>query len=303
MANITGSIILNSNNVVPNTNNTQYSYKFPSPINLRDKVIALNSIQIYYSWFNINGTLYNNNIFSYTWFNASGVLESKRITIKDGNYSIESLNAYIQLEMKKAGHYVIRNSDNVELYFIRLIENPTYYSIQIDIDAMFNSLQATQLINNKAQYSVGGGGWAFPPNRVFPQVLFSTSSFIQDFLGFDLVNNSSTYYPASSLVTTNTSYSVLSTKTPITYPVSSIIIRCNLINNSLSNPVNDILYSFSQGSYSYGDLITESPNNLLYQPIGSGSYSNIILTFYDQNLKPMNIKDNQVLICLLIKDS
>ena len=303
MSGIISSIILNSNNVIPNTNNTQYSYKFPSPINLRDKVIALNSIQIYYSWFNINGTLYNNNIFSYTWFNASGVLEVKRITIKDGNYSVDSLNAYIKLEMKKLGHYVIKNSDNSELYFIRLIENATYYSIQIDIDAMFNSGQASQLINNKTQYSIGGGGWAFPPIRLYPQVLFNSTSSLSDFLGFDLVSNSPTYYPPSSTVGSNTSYTVLSTKTPITYPVSSIIIRSNLISNALSTPVNDILYSFSQGSYSYGDLITESPNNLLYQPIGSGSYTQITLSFFDQNLQPMHIKDNQVLISLLIKDS
>jgi hypothetical protein len=70
----------------------------------------------------------------------------------------------------------------------------------------------------------------------------------------------------------------------------------------LSNPVNDILYSFSIGSTLYADNISEKPNMLNWCNIADGQYNEITIQFFDQNYGFMNIRDAQVLITLIIED-
>ena len=92
----TQTVVLNRNNVVANTNNTKYVYKFPKPYISRGNEIALASLNIYYSWSNIQA-YYKNNIFSYMWWDHLGQLTVRiDITIPDGNYSITTLSAFIQ---------------------------------------------------------------------------------------------------------------------------------------------------------------------------------------------------------------
>jgi hypothetical protein len=296
----TTSILINGTHVVKNSNNCIYKYNFSNPITLRNKAISLSSISIYYSWFNI-GAAYNNNIFTYKWWNNSSttLADTFTITIDDGNYSIETLNAYLELKMKKNGHYVIDNINNGdEIYFIRLIENSTYYSIQIDItQPMFSLAQASALVNNKPTY-LAGGTWKFPTNREYCQVIFGSSSKLNEFLGFNIET-----LPTSITVPSGSTSGLtfLSRNTPITYPVSSVIVRCNMVYDTLSQP-NDVLYSFTQGQSYYGDLISLEPNNIIWKRVLDGVYSHITLSFYDQNYNNFVIKDSQILITILIKD-
>ena len=56
----TQTIILNRNNVVSGTNNTKYVYQFPKKLQVDGQEIALASLNMYYSWPNIQA-MYNNN--------------------------------------------------------------------------------------------------------------------------------------------------------------------------------------------------------------------------------------------------
>ena len=58
-------IVLNSTHIVQDGLNNKLVYKFPNSVLLKDKYIAVSSISMYYSWFNITSS-YNNNTFSYT---------------------------------------------------------------------------------------------------------------------------------------------------------------------------------------------------------------------------------------------
>ena len=74
------TIILNSTNIVPNSGNSNFIYNFPAGgTQFKNDEIALSNISMYYSWFNINQALYNNNVFNYIWLGTTYV-----VTIPDG---------------------------------------------------------------------------------------------------------------------------------------------------------------------------------------------------------------------------
>ena len=63
------TIVLNSTNLVNNGLNNQFVYVFPNSVNIKNSYIAVASVAIYYSWFNISSAL-GNNSFSYSWYST-----------------------------------------------------------------------------------------------------------------------------------------------------------------------------------------------------------------------------------------
>jgi hypothetical protein len=88
---------------------------------------------------------------------------------------------------------------------------------------------------------------------------------------------------------------------PQTYPVSALNIQSNFCYSDIAIP-NNILYSFSQGNSSYGDLINIAIQNLIWVRIPEGTYSQLELQFIDQDFNQMKILDSQVNIIILIRD-
>lgn len=68
----TQTVVINKSNVISNTNNTKYIYKFPTPINMINNEITLASLNMYYSWSNMQNS-FNNNILTYMWWDISGI--------------------------------------------------------------------------------------------------------------------------------------------------------------------------------------------------------------------------------------
>ena len=88
----TQNINLNSSHIVPGTNNSQMVFTFPQSQTFSDSSIAVHSIRLYHSWFNINNALYNNAKFQYKWWNNANpsVLVNYDVQIQDIYYTIES---------------------------------------------------------------------------------------------------------------------------------------------------------------------------------------------------------------------
>lgn len=300
----TQTIILNRKNVVSGFNNTKFRYQFPQKIDLNSQEIALASLNIYYSWQNIQSG-YNNNTFTYVWWNHLGVLNSvQTIVIPDGYYSISTLSAYIQAQMSLRGHYLKDSRTQNKVFFISLIENPTYYACEITFTSMYakGSADAGIFINENPPtqvYDANGNlvwkGWDYPATKQFPQIIFTEPAMMREFLGFNVGT-----YPAVG-TTVSTTFDLLGQVAPQTYPVSAINIQSNFCRSDIAIP-NNILYSFSQGNASYGDLIEIHPQNLIWCRIPDGSYSQLELTFIDQDFNPMKILDPQVNIMILIRD-
>jgi hypothetical protein len=259
-------VILNASNYV---DNSTYEFKFPSSRTFKNAKLAMNSISLYYSWRNIKEE-YNNNKFSYQ---ISGYPVTN-VVIPDGNYEVQDLNQFLQNEFIKNGHY-IRDTEGNNVYWIEILTNPNIYAVQLNIFETPSSLPT---------------GFSNPANFVFPAVAARpTITFNADF-GKILGLSAGTYSAASTL----------STITPEVSPVSSVLVGCNLVNNEFTNPP-DIIYSFTSGSTKYGSMIHVENSNLIFSDIRDGTYNSLVIRFYDNNFKKLDILDRSLIIYIIIK--
>jgi hypothetical protein len=245
---------------------------------------------MYFSWFNITAA-YNNNKFSYTWIEGTVV----QLTIPDGYYSVDTLNAYIQSEMYSRSHYLLDSTGKV-VYLISIAENASLYAIQLYLS---RCPTATEVGNTSTSIYKGYKG---PDGTVTiftgvgtrrPKITISSTNKFCDIIGF----SPATYETNGS--TTNTT-SFTSNYTPQISPVSSIVMTCSLCNQPMSRP-NNVLYSFGTTNVQFGYGINVAPSQLMFVPINAGNSNEFYVEFRDQDFQPMNIKDNQLVIMLAIK--
>jgi hypothetical protein len=276
------TIILNSKNIVNAPINNKLIYTFQNGgVKFENNDIALAQISLYYSWFNLNQPLYNNTSCSYIWIDGTIV----NITIPNGYYTASSLNAYIESVMVNNKHYLINSVNGDFVFYIQLQENATFYAIQLNCFAVPTTLGT--LI-----FPVGAT-WVLPaPNPQTPQFVVNTTSNFGLLIGF----NSGSYPPTPQ----TTTYSILSQITPEIQPISSLNLICSMINNPFS--VNRTLYSCGIPSVQFGQQISITPPNFLYNKISDGQYQQFTIDILDQNNNPIQILDNQIVIVLNIRE-
>jgi hypothetical protein len=288
------TLVINSSNLSnPNTNGT-YTYNFiGGGFKIEDDMyVMLSSAQIPYSIFNITSA-YNNNRFNFL-FPSGSVTTSytlRTITIPDGFYTIEDLNAFMQQYAITNGLYLINDKSENVYYTPAFYVNPTSYAIQILLYAVPRSLPA-----GWSQPTNWTGYSTFTSDRTPYIVILSNNNF-QDYIGF----LPGTYPPGAPGTAQTTNYSVLSNKKPpIATYVNSIIVHCSLVNNPVVSP-SDILDAFQISNTSFGENINYSPSVEKYVKLTKGSYSSMIITLTDQNNNPINLIDPNILITLLFK--
>jgi hypothetical protein len=305
------TLILNSANILPNTNNSNLVYRFPTSLILeKGQKLALTSFSMYYSTFNIT-SVYNNNVLQYIWFDGI----TYTITIPDGFYDIPSLNNYIHSVMISNKHYCLQTSNNYYVYFLTITTNSTYYAVSLNTFGL-NQTLAT----NKGWTVPPGANWVIPTTAtqyIYPMFNILANSF-QDIIGL-----SAGYYPlgtAQATITTNnlnswlqpstanapygttSTVSFLSTFTPQVSPVASYTITCNLINNKYSIP-NSLLYSFGiPPTATFGTYFTIQPPQMSFIDILEGNYNEFVVQILDQNQRPVVIQDPTIVILLNISD-
>ena len=122
------TLIVNSSNVVANTNNSVYKYNFPAGNVefVKGQKLALGSIQMYYSTFNITSAQ-GNNQFSYIWVDGREIT----VTVPDGFYDISTLNDFLHFVMVQQGHYLLDTTGNY-YYFITMVVNSSTYQIEVN---------------------------------------------------------------------------------------------------------------------------------------------------------------------------
>ena len=281
-------IILNSINIVPGSSNTKLRYNFPKSIKFeKNSQIALSTLNMFYSWFNINASLYNNNKLQYVWFDATGSLNTTyTINIPDGYYSVETIIEFVQSILVTNGHYLTRVSDGKYIYHIEFVSNPTYYAVQLNVYYMLALAESTG-------YTRGQTTWNFPTARTCPQVIINSTNNFKSLIGF----NAGTFPSINNATTFQT---FLSTSTPTLSPVSSLVMTCSLCQQDLSTPDN-ILFCFTAGQTVFGDTIDIKASAMSFVDIRAGSYNFIELNFLDQNMNMLNIRDPQMIVMLTIR--
>ena len=289
-------IVFNQNNIVDRGSNNQLIYDFPNSVTFKDHYIAVSSISIYYSWFNI-AQIYNNNFFTYTWTSGANT-QTFTITIPDGLYQIKEVNEFIQFSMIDNGTYWI-DSTGQYVYPFNFILNPTRYAVQLNTYLIPDSLPANATVPGNF------AGWPTDPQNCVvstPDNFCNLIGFSNTFVSDDNVNDSYVPPPGSSTISKNGAgtISYLSTTAPNLQPNSNLLFQLSNVNNELA-PNSGIIYSLTP-NVGVGELISEKPPQFIWNKLIGGTYNQLKLTILGTDFRPITIHDPNMTILLTIAD-
>jgi len=297
---MSSNIILNKSNIFNlNQGNNTLIYAFPSDILFKNSnsTIAISSLNIYYSWFNITSKN-NNNYFQYKFFNNNKQLEIFNVHITDGYYTIQTLHEYLQNAMVENAHYVITPSGD-HMYFIELLTNETYYSVQVKLSSISKMMLfdgvTYDITDQTSEYRIAGTWLPDDLLYITPQLIIPASNNFGNLIGFQ--KGTVVEYDSSNDIINN-QYSILNDFSPNIEVQNSMIITCNLVENTLGKPKN-ILHSFSMQNTQFGNS-NQGVHEIVYSKIKTGIYKTLQLNFYDQDFQQLQILDPNMVITLSI---
>lgn len=288
-------IVLNSTNLVNDGQNNKLVYKFPNSVLLTNKYIAVTSISMYYSWFNITSAL-NNNKFTYSW-TSGAITTTYTVTLPDGIYDINTINNYFQYTCIQNGTYWISpNGDYV--YPLEILLNTTRYAVQINTYLIPTALPAGYSI--PANFA----GWPVTTQNSVITIPANFSTIVGYVPGFASNANLNNLYvpPTSPYVSKLASgtLSYISTTAPNVTPNNNVLFSLSNINSPYSKP-STILYSLNP-NVNIGEQIFVIPPNFAWVKLVDGTYNDLRLTLLDTNLNPLIVNDSNMTILLAIRD-
>ena len=299
-------IVLNINNIVQDGQNNKLVYNFPNSIDFKNKYISVQSVNMYYSWFNITAEL-GNNKFSYTW-TVAALTTVYNIVIPDGLYQVNDLNNLLQFTMINNGHYLGSNGSNVN--YVHIVLNTSRYGVQINTYLVPTALPVG--------YSSPSNFAGFPTIQQNPIVLLPGSTnasnnsatgisallgFVANFTTNANINNTDVAPVGSTTVSklSNGTFSYLSTLSPNLQPNSTIFFSMSNINNGYSIPSSIVFSLVPSGAV--GTLISQTPPQLLWNRMIDGTYNQLRLAILGTDYNPIKINDPDITIVMVIKDA
>jgi len=288
------TLILNPNNIVANSGNSTFQYKFPlGGFMAKDEMIAVQQISLYQSVFNITAAN-NNNTFSYVWVNG----QTYTIVIPDGYYELEQINAILQSYFVANQQYLTTTSGQY-VYLLEIVVNQARYAYQINSFLISSAIAATN------GWTPASTAWVPTTNAICPIFVVPNTNF-QQLIGFtagrypNAVITGAT--PATYLQTPTytTTQSFLSQTAPQIVPQPSYLCLCNLVNNRLSIP-SQLIYSLTPTGVVFGSLYTVQVSELVYNKVEDGQYTDLIFRFVDSLGNALVFQDPNILILLVIK--
>jgi hypothetical protein len=299
------TIVINSSNLVNDGQNNKFIYRFPNSVQFKNTSIAVQSVQMYYSWYNISSAL-GNNTFTYSWYSGA-VRTVYTVTIPDGIYDVPALNAFLQYTMIQNNTYMTTSTGSV-VYFIQLEINVSRYAVQLCTFRVPNA---------------GTNPSAFVPSSLgFPTVVFNPSvTFPANFnnivgypagwaspqnLGgavapFNVTNSGIYLGVAYDYNATTGAMSFYSSEAPDITPNASVYLAISSINNPYALP-SSIIYAVSP-SNGIGRVILDKPPQFCWNMLINGTYNELQLTILGTNLQPIRIGDPNMTFLLALKDN
>lgn len=292
-------IVLNQNNLTQDGLNSELVYKFPNSVVFKDKYIAVSSISMFYSWFNIL-QVYNNNLFTYTWTSGT-TTTTYTINIPDGLYEISDINNYIQFVCIQNGTYW--SILNFNYYPLELLVNANRYAVQLNTYLIPTSLPTD------ATVPANFPGWpsteqnsvvSFPAN--FNKIVGYTA-------GFSSNPNLNNAYnpPVPSSISNNFvaklaggQLSYLSNFSPQVQPNSNVLFNISNINNPYAIP-SSVIYSLTP-AVKIGEQITDTPPNFMWNRLIDGTYNELRLQLKGTDGQRLRVNDPNMTILLTIRD-
>jgi hypothetical protein len=286
------TLVLNNNNVVQNGQNNTLTYRFPTTAKFDRSYVAVASVSMYYSWFNISSAA-GNNILQYTW-TVGGVATTFNVgtggtpggPIPDGLYEVSTLNQLLQYTMIQNKHYLIDQATGQNVYFAELLVNDARYKVQVNTFAVPTSKPS---------------GYDEPSSFAgYPTVVTSPAIFIPSGMGTILGFTGGKNILSNIGGTNFQAYSDLTGGTPNIQPNSSVLVSVSSVDNPYASPTS-VIYSVTP-SVAVGTIIADKPPQLLWNKLIPGSYSQLTITLLGTDLRPLQIQDGAMTIILAIAE-
>ena len=225
------------------------------------------------------------------------------ITIPTGQYSIADLNALLQFNSVKNGHYLV-NGSNQNVYYLEMFVNATRYAIQVNTFPVPIALPAGWSAPQPS-FAAGTSGWAGFPAATFNPCMFIPAKF-NELVGFPagtytIGNGTSGTTIFTALDTGGVNKSYISSIAPQVQPNSSVYFSISNIENKYSIP-NSIIYSLNP-AVEFGLQINEYPPQFAWNKLLNGTYNQIRLQILGLNFQPLQIQDPNMTIVLVIRDT
>lgn len=274
-------VYLNSSNATSQPNVFQYNFPAGS-VNFTGRQIAITSIILPYSWYNVTSGYNNQNLSIIMPRTDGSATTTLNLTIPQGFYTVQQLNSYLQSQMQANGFYLMNGTSNV--YYLEIVPNLNLDAAQINCYVVPNTLPGGY---------TNPGGWVLPSTGTrVPQIVISSTNNFGSLIGMTAGT-----YPSTS--TQAATYSITSNTTANISPVSSVLVNCNLVNNQLSVPSNII--TNIPITAQFASQIIYQPYEYIWLPILDGSYPYFRITFLDQLSNQLGITDTNIIITCLIK--
>ena len=284
---MSNTLVFNSSNVV-GTNNNTFQYNFiQGAVNIKDCEIAVGSLTIPYSWYNVT-SYYNNQKFTIVFPYGAGLTYTMNITLPAGFYSVSDINNYVQLQCVNQGLYLIYQGQYV--YYFNISVNSTYYAVNIVL-SLIPSVTSAGYTQPTSGYWSATTGNGLPSTASTPTFSLPATGSIGPIIGFP-----SSYSLGPS---TTQSLSANSSLTPNGSTVNGLLMRCNLVDNNIAFP-SDILDGVPINS-TFGSNITYDPSFEKWVKMKDGTFNQMTITFNDQNLNTLYALDPNILLTLLIR--
>lgn len=284
------TLVLNSTNIVSGSNNSTLLYTFPNSVKFDHHQIAVQSVNMYYSWTNINNTTLKNNTFSYTWV-VAGTTTTYNVVIPTGLYEISDLNNYLQFVFIQNGHYLI-NATAKNVYYAEFIVNPNTYSINIITFPVPTSLPSGWSAPT-ANPQTGALAWPGYPTTFFnPRITIDAN--------LSLIMGYTAGFTTSQNTGLNTILTYTSSVSPQVQPNPNALMTISNISNIYSTP-NSVIHNVT-ANVGFGQLITSIPNEYVWCDLLRGTVNSLYVRFLGSDGTALNILDGNMTIILVIRE-
>jgi hypothetical protein len=262
--------------------NNMYRLKLPQAVQFKKSdTLSLYSFSMYNSFYNISASQYQNTQITFTWFDGT----IYNWLIPDGYYSLSDLNLWLQQQFIINKLYCVNSNNSQNIYFVTFQTNSVLYIAQIDVYFMPSSANATLYGYQKRS----GATWNFPGSNLMNKITINSN--LKSYFG--------TTQTTFGEITPAQNMNYLSNICPTVSPVFSIFLGCNLVVSNYNQIAN--LFAQFPISASYGNLIKiESSIDALIS-IKEGIYSEIIITLWDQENRPLIFIDNELTLFLIVQ--
>jgi hypothetical protein len=298
------TIVINSNNLVLDGDNNKFIYKFPNSVQFKDTYIAVQSVQMYYSWFNITAAL-GNNTFTYYWY-VGAVLTPFVVVFPDGIYDVASINSYLEYIMLQNNTYMTTATGSI-VYFLQFEINLSRYAVQL---CSFRVPTSTNNPNSYVASSLGFPTQIFNPSVLVPANFNKIIGYPAGWQSAFNLNGTQAGFTATTSGTylgvpydynnTTGGMSFYSTSAPDITPNASVYLAVSSINNPYSIP-SSIIYAVSP-SNGIGRVIIDQPPQFCWNLLINGTYNELRLSILGKDLNPIKINDPNMTFLLALKD-